>query len=120
MFSFLSKDDDMKSSIFRKSPWATIRTLVTPLLFTVIVIVLVISGLEQTEASSRAEGLRILEESITRAVVLNYAITGKYPQSLAYIEENFGIFIDRSRFVVHYSVSGSNIFPDIFVFELPR
>ena len=89
-----------------------------PLLFTFAVVGLIVFGLSQAEETSRAEGMRILEESINRAVVQNYASEGRYPESLSYIEEKYGISIDRTKYVVHYSVFASNILPDIMVIEL--
>ena len=105
-------------SIFRKSAFDFLRSAILPILFTVAIILMVGSGLRQTEESSRAEGLRILEDSIRRAVVICYAIEGRYPESIEYIEENFGIHIDRTRFVVHYRVFASNILPEIMVIPL--
>jgi len=105
-------------SIFRKSAWDFLRAAVLPVIFTVVIMLMVGFGLRQTEESSRAEGLRILEDSIRRAVVMCYAIEGRYPESIEYIETNFGIYIDRTRFVVHYRVFASNILPEIMVIPL--
>jgi len=80
--------------------------------------VMVIYGLQQTSESSSAEGLRILEDSLRRAVVMNYAIEGRYPESIEYIERNFGIYIDRTRYAVHYTVFASNMLPEITVVPL--
>jgi len=104
-------------NIFRKGPLDFLRAAVLPVIFTVAVIAMIISGIRQTDEASNAEGLRILEESINRAVVMSYAIEGRYPQSIEYIEENFGIFIDRTRFIVHYTVFASNILPEITVIQ---
>ena len=106
------------TSIFKKSAWDFLRAAILPVLFTVVVMVMVVFGLRQTEASSSAEGVRILEDSLRRAVVMCYAIEGRYPESLEYIEANFGIFIDRTRFVVHYRVFASNIMPEVMVIVL--
>jgi len=105
-------------NIFRKTAFDFLRAAVLPVLFTVIVMIMVVLGLRQTEASNNAEGLRILEDSIRRAVVMNYALEGRYPASIEYIEENFGIYIDRTKYVVHYSIFASNILPDITVILL--
>ena len=110
----------MKNNVYGKSPWAVLRSVLGSALFTFIIVIMVMSGLRQTEEASRSEGIRILEESLHRAVVMNYALEGRFPESIAYIEENFGIHIDRSRYVVHYRVSGSNLFPEIVVIELIR
>jgi hypothetical protein len=110
----------MASKVYKKSSWDSIKSVLGPLIFTFVIVIMVMSGLRQTEEASRSEGLRILEESLHRAVVVSYALEGRYPESLAYIEENFGIHIDRTRYVVHYRVSGSNLFPEIIVIELMR
>jgi len=105
-------------NIFRKTAFDFLRAAVLPVLFTVVVMIMVVLGLRQTDESSSAEGLRILEDSIRRAVVMSYAIEGRYPASIEYIEENFGIYIDRTKYVVHYSIFASNILPDITVILL--
>ena len=104
--------------IYRKSALDFLRGAIAPILFTVAVIVMIGYGLRQTEASSSAEGLRILEDSLHRAVVMNYAIEGRYPESIEYIEEQFGIFIDRTRYTVHYRIFASNMLPTITVVAL--
>ena len=108
----------MKRNIFKKSAWETIRGGIGPLLFSLVMMVMIVVGLHQTEMSSRSEGLRILEESILRAVVKCYAVEGSYPDTITYIEENYGIHIDRTKYVVHYEIFASNILPDISVIEL--
>ena len=108
----------MRKSIYKKNIWDVLRLLIVPLLFTAVVMVMIVFGLSQTEESNRAEGLRILEESIRRAVVLNYAVEGRYPESIAYVEENYGIVIDRTKYTVHYEIFASNLMPDLAVIEL--
>ena len=107
-----------KKSIFRKSSLDILRSMLMPVLFSAVIIAMIIYGLRQTEASSSAEGLRILEDSIRRAVITAYAIEGRFPDNIAHIENNYGIFIDRTRYVVHYNPVAANIMPNIAVFEL--
>jgi len=107
-----------RTNIYRKNALDFLRAAVFPAVFTIIIMMMVVFGLRQTEASSNAEGLRILENSIRRAVVICYAIEGRYPESIEYIEEHYGVFIDRTRFVVHYSIFASNILPEITVIKL--
>ena len=104
-----------QKSIFRKSAWDFLRAAILPIIFTTAIIVMVAFGLAQTEESSSAEGLRILEDSLRRAIVMNYAIEGRYPESIEHIERNFGIYIDRTRYAVHYRIFAPNILPEITV-----
>ena len=107
----------MGREIFRKSALSAIRDVMTPIIFTLAVIAIIVMGLRETEISSRAEGLRLLEESLARAVVQCYAVEGNYPGSVAYIEKHYGVYIDRTRYAVHYEIFASNILPDITVLE---
>ena len=106
-----------QKSIYRKSAFDFLKSAILPILFTVTIMVMVVFGLRQTGESSNAEGLRILEDSLRRAVIMNYAIEGRYPESIEYIESNFGIYIDRTRFIVHYEIFASNILPTITVIQ---
>jgi len=107
-----------KKSIYKKGTWDNLRSALIPVLFTLVVIVMIVYGLSQTEASGKAEGLRILEDGIRRAVVINYAIEGRYPESLDYIVQRYKIHVDDTKYAVHYRIFASNIMPDITVIEL--
>jgi len=107
-----------KRNIYRKSVFDILRSALVPIIFTVVVMGMIVFGLRRTEESNKAEGIRILDESIRRAIVINYAIEGNYPQSVSYMEDNYGIYIDRSKYVVHYSIFASNIMPDMAVISL--
>lgn len=107
----------MKKNIFKKNPLSAIAAAMVPNILTLCVTAIIISGLNQTETSSKAEGLRILEDSLRRAVITCYAVEGNYPHSLSYIAAHYGVHIDRSRYSVHYEIFASNIFPNITVIE---
>ena len=64
---------------------------------------------------TRSEKLSALEEAIRRASVQCYAIEGRYPPSVEYLEEHYGISIDRSQYHVFYDGWASNLMPDITI-----
>jgi hypothetical protein len=64
---------------------------------------------------SVAEGAITLENAIQRASVNCYAIEGRYPSSVNYLVENYGLQIDEKKYVVFYEGFASNIMPDITV-----
>ena len=107
-----------KKRIYKKGAGDILRSALVPIVFTFAIMGMILFGLQQTEEASRAEGLRILEDSIRRAVIIAYAVEGRYPESVAYIEEHYGIIIDRARFVVHYDVFATNIMPNIRVIDV--
>ena len=59
-----------------------------------------------------------LERSINKAVVLCYSIEGSYPPSIEYLVENYGLSLDKSKYVVHYEIFASNIAPQVQVFDM--
>ena len=64
---------------------------------------------------AKSEGSDTLIKAIRQASVQCYAIEGRYPPSVEYLEEHYGIQIDRERYNVFYSGFASNIMPDITV-----
>lgn len=63
--------------------------------------------------SAREEAL--VEDAIRRAAVTCYAVEGRYPESLDYLLENYGVVVDRSRYAVRYEAFAVNFMPSILV-----
>lgn len=64
---------------------------------------------------TQEDQLKALTDAVRRASVQCYAIEGRYPPSVKYLEEHYGIVIDRSRYYVFYDGWASNVMPDITV-----
>ena len=58
-----------------------------------------------------------LEEAVRRSAVACYAAEGAYPPDVEYLEEHYGLQVDRERYAVKYEVIASNLMPDITVLE---
>ena len=72
-------------------------------------------AVREAAAGARREGINTLEQNLHRAAVQCYAVEGFYPPDAAYLEENYGVTVDRDRYAVHYEVFASNILPEITV-----
>lgn len=72
-----------------------------------------IAALGNTNRYADTEQLTQMANAIDRAVVTCYAIEGSYPPSLAYLEERYGVQVDREHYTIEYSVFGSNVRPTI-------
>lgn len=55
------------------------------------------------------------KKAILRSAVSCYALEGFYPPDTDYLEEHYGLIINRSKYLVHYYTYGSNIMPEIDV-----
>jgi len=98
------------------APKSLLRELVLPVCFFAFVFVVLFVGLGRLDAASSAEELRTAEQTVRQAAVHCYAIEGRYPPDLNYLEQNYGVRVDASRYVVYYQTVGSNIMPQIHVF----
>lgn len=72
-------------------------------------------SLSRLEQGSSELQRQQLEDSIRRTCVACYATEGVYPPDLAYLEEHYGIQIDRSRYAVFYEIFAENLMPEITV-----
>lgn len=59
-----------------------------------------------------------LRKAVVRATVQCYAIEGRYPPSVDYLEENYGIQIDRKKYNVFYDGFASNVMPEITIIPI--
>lgn len=60
----------------------------------------------------------LLKDAIDNAVVGCYATEGRYPESLDYLVENYGIQIDEQRYVVIYDAFADNVRPRVQVIRI--
>ena len=63
----------------------------------------------------KENALVLLEDALRRAAVACYCVEGAYPPDLKYLEERYGIQIDRQRYTVSYVPVAENLMPDITV-----
>ena len=53
-----------------------------------------------------------------RASVQCYAIEGRYPPSVEYLEENYAVQINRKKYNVFYDGFASNVMPEITIIPI--
>ena len=61
--------------------------------------------------------MRMTEDSLRRAVVSCYALEGRYPPNVDYLQQQYGLQINEKKYIVHYEIFAENIMPDITVLE---
>lgn len=88
------------------------------ILFFLFLFLLIWFSLGNLSESAREEQLDSTHQAVRRAAVQCYALEGSYPADLSYLEENYGLIIDHERYLVHYQSLGSNLMPQIAVFEV--
>ena len=58
------------------------------------------------------------QEESTKNAVQCYAVEGRYPESLSYLEQHYGVSYDKDKFIVSYEITGSNRMPQVTVIAL--
>ena len=101
----------------KKAGSGSIIRVLIPVLFFALITISVVMGLEDVSASSGSESIRLMEQNLRRATVQCYAIEGRYPPSLEYLSENYGVILNTEKYIYHYRAMGMNLMPDIAVFS---
>ncbi len=77
--------------------------------------VLFFFAVDATGRNSISKELTTLENALSRDIVQCYAIEGRYPPSLEYLEQHYGLTYDKTTFFVEYMPIASNLYPDVTV-----
>ncbi len=85
--------------------------------FFAMIISIIIIGLQTTSQSTHDEKLDVMTKALDKAVINCYAIEGAYPESLEYIEENYGVQLDHENYLITYEIFASNYAPIINIYE---
>lgn len=64
-----------------------------------------------------AQAAALLRQTVLTAAVQCYAVEGAYPPSLDYLQQNYGVQINRQRYIVTYEVFAANVLPDVAVLQ---
>lgn len=74
-------------------------------------------GVDALDQGRDREAVDRLTQAIRRGCVTCYAAEGRYPESLDYLIERYGLQLDQSRYAVFYEPTGANLMPQITVLE---
>lgn len=69
-------------------------------------------------ASAREQGAAALRESIIQAAEQCCAVEGSYPSSLSHLEEDYGLRINHTDYIITYESYAANVLPSVVV--VPR
>ena len=65
----------------------------------------------------KTESKQNLIHSLNDAAIHCYAVEGRFPPSLDYLCETYGIYYDHEAYTVFYEIFASNMMPDITVID---
>lgn len=76
------------------------------------------AGSRKMEETACSEQEELLVDAINQGVVNCYAMEGRYPESIQYLIENYGIQVDFDKYAVSYEIFAENIKPRVKVIRL--
>lgn len=92
-----------------------IKSLAIPLLVFCGVLVLTLVLINGVSGKQSDAAAKLCADSVRRAALTCYSVEGRYPMSLDYLKENYGVIYDEEALTVFYDAFASNVMPDIEV-----
>jgi len=71
-----------------------------------------------TDTRVQDRQVQFLTDAVRRAAVQSYALEGRFPNDIGYLEDNYGLIIDHNSYAVYYESMGDNLLPQIRVIPL--
>ena len=104
----------MKKFVNVKARRAERQGILKSVFFVIIISVVLIFGIYYISNMGSEQGIR---EAAVRTAVECYAIEGIYPPNVQYMEDNYNLSYDKTKYFIHYDAFASNIMPTIEVYE---
>jgi hypothetical protein len=86
-----------------------------PIIAFAALLILFLRGVNSVSDTTLAKQQESLETALSRSIAQCYAVEGKYPPSVSYLVEHYGLTYDADTFLVDYDSYGDNLFPDVTV-----
>lgn len=96
-----------------------IQPVLSVLVFAAIIAAISI-GLSGMQERGGAQQTKLLKDALRKAAVSCYAVEGRYPPTLDYLTDNYGVVVNQDKFIVRYVAFAENIMPTIRVLELGK
>lgn len=80
------------------------------------ILVMLVYGFTSADKGLGKEDTQRAKEAIRKAALECYSIEGAYPQSLEYLKQHYGLYIQEDVYRIRYHYIGANIMPDTDVY----
>jgi hypothetical protein len=81
------------------------------------ILIVLFFGVQRFNDIGRQQELLLTESALEKAIVQCYAIEGIYPADVSYLEENYNLTINKSKYNIFYECFSSNIMPEYGIYE---
>ena len=99
--------------LFSTNIWVQIATF--PFIF-IVVLILISEFSVFTDSQTSLDKTRI-KETVEKYAIQCYASEGSYPPNIEYLEKEYGLIVDRDKYIYDYEIFASNIMPYITILD---
>lgn len=107
----------MSHRFITKPQTSYLRNILISFLLFAFVFIIFWLGVSSMQEKVDTEGIKTLQNAVTRSVTRCYAEEGSYPESLDYLKKHYGLHYDEDKYFVDYQPLGANIMPDITIIQ---
>ena len=75
-------------------------------------------AVRQAKRDEAAESVQSITDTVKKRALQCYVIEGAYPESFAYLEENYGLTVNHEDYLIVYTPFAENLPPEVRV--IPR
>lgn len=93
------------------------KSLALPLLLFLLAVGALCYGIGHFIKVSNEQEYFLMQSSLKKAIIQCYANEGFFPNDLSYLEDNYGLHINDTRYYVYYECFGANIMPEFEIYE---
>ena len=93
------------------------KSIVLPIIICLAMLAIMIAAVFKFNSMSIEHDQELTIAAVRKAAIQCYADEGRYPSTLDYLVENYGVRIDEDDFMVAYDCAAANVFPNISVFR---
>ena len=108
----------MGGRVFREKKTSEALRVISFVATAVVLIILAVVGIGNLGSAQEQKQLEIAQDAVVRAAVQCYALESRFPSSLQYLVDNYGLSLDESKYIYFYKADGSNFLPRIEIFPI--
>ena len=91
------------------------RFILPALLALLLLALALAAGVSRASADQSEEQVRSITDTIYERALQCYVIEGAYPESLSYLEENYGLTVNQEDYRIIYNPFAENLPPEVRV-----
>lgn len=99
----------------KKRSW--LRIFIPVVIAAAVIVLIAVPFSGNAVNDEKEDSIRSITETVQKMALQCYVIEGAYPQSLDYLQENYGLTVNTDDYLIVYTPFAENLPPDVRVVE---